>query len=137
MVRILFLPILLVSVSIANAAVKPGENILINGSFDSEDQDGLAFWEKSGVNVSSSRTGGPGKSGVLVFSNPEGKTGVRSTCRQHGQRLAHWVNTFLKARWSTRPLEAGRNARLPKEWMMMGRWGTARTERPGSRGTER
>ena len=102
MLRILFLPILLVSVSIANAAVKPGENILINGSFDSEDQDGLAFWEKSGVNVSSSRTGGPGKSGVLVFSNPEGKTGVRSTCRQHGQRLAAGETYKMSATIKTR-----------------------------------
>jgi hypothetical protein len=102
MLRILFLPLLLVSVSIANAAVKPGENILINGSFDSEDQDGLAFWEKSGVNVSSSRTGGPGKSGVLVFSNPEGKTGVRSTCRQHGQRLAAGETYKMSATIKTR-----------------------------------
>ena len=34
---------------------------------------------RAGVNVSSSRTGGPGNSGVLVFSNPEGKKGSAPT----------------------------------------------------------
>lgn len=87
MLRLLIVSILLVSASVAGAAVKPGENLLINGTFESQGQAGPSFWDKGGSNVSCSPTGGPGKTGALVFSNPEGQKGVRSTCRQYDQQI--------------------------------------------------
>jgi len=87
MLRQLLPLILLVSASVVGAAVKPGENILVNGTFESQGQAWPTFWDKGGGNTSANPTGGPGKTGAVVFSNPDGQKGVSSTCRQHDQRI--------------------------------------------------
>ncbi len=87
MLRDLVLAILLVSASVAGAAVKPGENLLINGTFESQGRACPSFWDKGGSNVSCNPTGGPGNTGALVFSNPGGQKGIRSTCRQYDQQI--------------------------------------------------
>ena len=83
----LILSTLIVSASVVCAAVKPGENILINGAFEAEQLDFPMFWEKGGSQTGFDPTGGPGNTGAVVFSNPEGLEGVRSTCRQHDQQI--------------------------------------------------
>jgi len=83
----LILSILLVSASVAFAAVKPGENLLINGGFEGEQLNFPMFWEKGGSNTGFNPTGGPGNTGAVVFSNPEGLKGIRSTCRQYDQQI--------------------------------------------------
>ncbi|MEN6345715.1 MAG: hypothetical protein ABFE16_10455 [Armatimonadia bacterium] len=83
----LILSILLVSASVAVAAVKPGENLLINGGFEGEQLSFPMFWEKGGSNTGFNPTGGPGNTGAVVFSNPEGLKGIRSTCRQYDQQI--------------------------------------------------
>ena len=88
MLRHLLLPILLVSASVVGAAVKPGENILVNGTFESLGQTFPSFWDKGGNNVSANPTGGPEKTGAVIFSNPDGQKGVSSTCRQYDPKLA-------------------------------------------------
>lgn len=89
------------SASIAVAAVKPGENILINGTFESEGRAWPPFWDKGGSNASCNPTGGPGKTGAVVFSNREGLTGISSTCRQHDQRIVagekYKMSAYVKA----------------------------------------
>ncbi len=87
MLRQLAIWILLVSAIVAVAAVKPGENILINGTFESEGRAWPPFWDKGGSNASCDPTGGPGKTGAVVFSNREGLKGISSTCRQYDQRI--------------------------------------------------
>jgi len=87
MLRTLVLAIVLVSASVVGAAVKPGENLLVNGAFESQ---GGAFptgWDTGGSNVGFSPTHGPDKGGAVAFSNPGGQRGVSSTCRQHDLRL--------------------------------------------------
>ena len=75
MVRILFFRSCL-SGQASPTAVKPGENLLINASFEAE-QDGLAFWIRA-VNVSSSRTGGPGNPACWCSATQKARR-VRST----------------------------------------------------------
>ena len=87
MLRELVLSILLVSASVVGAAVKPGENLLINGTFESQGQTWPSSWDKGGSNTSCNPTGGPGKTAALVFSNPEGLKGISSTCRQYDQQI--------------------------------------------------
>ncbi|MEI6503339.1 MAG: hypothetical protein WCP21_20190, partial [Armatimonadota bacterium] len=87
MLRKLALSLLLVSASVVGAAVKPGENILVNGTFESQGQTSPSSWDKGGSNVSCNPTGGPGKTGALVFSNPQGLKGISSTCRQYEQHI--------------------------------------------------
>ncbi|MBU0610867.1 MAG: carbohydrate binding domain-containing protein, partial [Armatimonadetes bacterium] len=87
MLRELVLAILLVAASVVGAAVQPGENILINGTFESLGQAFPSFWDKGGSNTSASPTGGPGKTGAVIFSNPDGQKGVSSTCRQYDQKI--------------------------------------------------
>ena len=79
--------VLFVSAGVAFAAVKPGENILINGAFEAEQLDFPMFWQKGGGQTGFDPTGGPGNTGAVVFSNPEGLEGVRSSCRQHDQHI--------------------------------------------------
>jgi hypothetical protein len=87
MLKLLILPILLVSASVVGAAVKPGENLLINGAFEGEQLTFPMFWEKGGEHTTYNPTAGPGNTGAVVFSNPKGLKGVRSTCRQHDQQI--------------------------------------------------
>jgi len=93
--------ILLVSASVALAEVKPGENLLINGDLEAEQVEFPVFWQKGGDHTGYNPTGGPENTGAVVFSNPEGLEGVRSTCRQHDQqiiagemyKMSAWVKT--------------------------------------------
>ena len=87
MLKRLVLFIAVVSASVVCAAVKPGQNILINGAFEAEQLDFPMFWHKGGSQTGYDPTGGPGNTGAVVFSNPEGRKGVRSTCRQHDQQI--------------------------------------------------
>jgi hypothetical protein len=87
MLRQLLPLILLVSAGVAVAAVKPGENLLINGTFESQGQTWPSFWDKGGSNTSANPTGGPAKTGAVIFSNPEGQKGISSTCRQYDLQL--------------------------------------------------
>ncbi len=87
MLRILVPVILLGWASVVVAEVKPGENLLINGAFETEQLGFPMFWQKGGDHTSFSPTGGPEDTGAVVFSNPEGLEGVRSTCRQHDQKI--------------------------------------------------
>ena len=92
---------LIVSTGVALAAVEPGDNLLINGSFETEQLGFPMFWQKGGDHTSYDPTGGPDGAAAVVFSNPDGLEGVRSTCRQHDLRvlagetykLSAWVNT--------------------------------------------
>ncbi len=101
MLRQLAIWILLVSAIVAVAAVKPGENILINGTFESEGRAWPPFWDKGGSNASCDPTGGPGKTGAVVFSNREGLKGISSTCRQYDQRIVagetYKMSAYVKA----------------------------------------
>lgn len=81
------LSILLLSASVTGATVKPGENLLINGTFESQGQAWPLYWDKGGSNASYNPTGGPGKTGAVVFSNPKGQQGISSFCRQYDLRL--------------------------------------------------
>ncbi|MHB8995489.1 MAG: carbohydrate binding domain-containing protein [Armatimonadota bacterium] len=83
----LLISLLLVSASIVGAAVKPGENILINGTFECQGEAAPSYWYKGGSNVSCSPTGGPGKTGALIFSNPKGLKGTSANSRQHDLQL--------------------------------------------------
>ena len=85
--RRLVLSVLIVSASVVCAAVKPGQNILINGAFEAEQLDFPMFWHKGGSQTSHDPTGGPGSTGAVVFSNPEGLDGIRVFCRQHDQQI--------------------------------------------------
>ncbi|MFP4249427.1 MAG: carbohydrate binding domain-containing protein, partial [Armatimonadota bacterium] len=93
--------ILLLSTGTAFAAVEPGENLLINGTFETEQLDFPMFWQKGGEHTSYDATGGPDGAGAVVFSNPEGLEGVRATCRQHDllvregetYKMSAWVKT--------------------------------------------
>ncbi len=100
--RSLILPILLVSASVVTAAVKPGENLLLNGAFEAEQLSFPMFWEKGGSNTGFDPTGGPDNAGALVFSNPEGLKGVRSSCRQYDQQIiageTYKMSAYVKAR---------------------------------------
>jgi hypothetical protein len=87
MLRRLVIPILLVAASVVGAAVKPGENLLVNGTFESEGSAFPSFWVKSGNNTSCNPTGGPGKTGAVIFSNPKALPGVSSSCRQYDQKI--------------------------------------------------
>lgn len=87
MVKRLVLPALVLSSGVVNAAVKPGENLLLNGAFEAEQLNFPVYWDKGGANVSFHPTAGPGNTGAVVFSNPDRVAGVRSTCRQYDQRL--------------------------------------------------
>ncbi len=101
MVRALVVSVLLVWVSVVIAAVKPGENLLINGAFESEQLDFPAFWEKGGDRTGFNPTGGPGGSGAVVFGNPEALEGIRSTCRQHDLQIiageTYKMSAYIKA----------------------------------------
>ncbi|MFW5866322.1 MAG: carbohydrate binding domain-containing protein, partial [Armatimonadota bacterium] len=92
---------LLLSTGIAFAAVEPGENLLINGSFETEQLGFPMFWQKGGEHTSYDATGGPEGTGAVVFSNPDGLEGVRSNARQHDllvlagetYKMSAWVKT--------------------------------------------
>ena len=87
MLKRLVVSLALVSAGFTVAAVKPGGNLLINGAFEAEQLEFPMFWEKGGQQTRFDPTGGPGNTGAVVFSNPEGAVGVRSTCRQHDLQL--------------------------------------------------
>lgn len=84
----LLLPALLLAANAAGAAVQPGENLLMNGSFESLGQAFPSFWDRSGTNTRVTWTGGPGRTGAVIFSNRTGAQGISSFCRQHALRLA-------------------------------------------------
>lgn len=98
----LVISVLLVAASVAGAAVKPGENLLINGDFESLGTTCPSYWDVSGSNVSCNPTGGPGKTGAVVFSNPAGLKGISSFCRQYDLRLSagetYKLSAFIKTR---------------------------------------
>lgn len=87
MLKKLVLSVALVSTSVACAAVKPGQSILINGAFEAEQLDFPMFWQKGGRQTGFNPTGGPGNTGAVVFSNLDGTEGVNGSCRQHDQQI--------------------------------------------------
>ncbi|MBM3501649.1 MAG: hypothetical protein FJX74_23600, partial [Armatimonadetes bacterium] len=99
--------ILFVWGSVAGAAVKPGENLLINGAFEAEQFDFPPFWEKGGDRTSFEPTGGPEGTGAVVFSNPEGLGGARSTCRQHDQQIIAGETYKMSAYVKTEGFKSG------------------------------
>jgi len=105
MLKKLVASILVISASVVVAAVQPGENLLINGAFEAEQLDFPMFWHKGGSHTSFSPTAGPGNTGAVVFSNPEGLKGVRSTCRQHDQQIiageTYKISAYVKTRGFT------------------------------------
>ncbi|HCA46970.1 MAG TPA: hypothetical protein DEP45_06260, partial [Armatimonadetes bacterium] len=92
---------LVVATGIAVAAVDVGDNLLINGSFETEQLGFPMFWQKSGENTSYGATGGPDGGGAVIFSNPDGLAGVRATCRQQDLRVVggetYKMSTWVKA----------------------------------------
>lgn len=102
MVRALVVSVLLVWAGVVIAAVKPGENLLINGAFESEQLDSPAFWQKSGDHTSFNPTGGPGNTGAVVFSNPDETEGISSTCRQYDLQIiageTYKMSAYVKTR---------------------------------------
>ncbi|MBN2449847.1 MAG: hypothetical protein JXR77_05625 [Lentisphaeria bacterium] len=99
--------VLLVSAGMALAAVKPGENLLINGAFEAEQLDFPMFWQKTGERTAFDATGGPGNTGAVVFSNPEGAAGVRATCRQHDQQIVAGETYRISAYVQTKGFRSG------------------------------
>jgi len=98
-----FVPaILLLCASVVVAEVEPGENLLINGAFETEQLGFPIFWQKGGDHTGYDPTGGPGDAGAVVFSNPEGLEGARSTCRQHDQQIiadeTYKISAYVKTR---------------------------------------
>ncbi len=81
------LTILILCAGAVGATVAPGENLLINGAFEAEQLSFPMFWQKDGANTGFDPTAGPGNTGAVVFSNPDGAAGVRSSCRQHDQQI--------------------------------------------------
>ena len=71
------------SATVVCAAVKPGQNILINGAFEAEQLDFPMFWQKGGNQTGFDPTGGPGNTGAVVFNNQAGAKDVNGSCRQH------------------------------------------------------
>jgi hypothetical protein len=107
MLRKLAPSILFVWTSVVGAAVKPGENLLINGAFEAEQLDFPTFWQKGGDHTGFDPTGGPENTGAVVFSNPEGLEGVRSTCRQHDQQIIAGETYKISAYVKTRGFKSG------------------------------
>ncbi len=99
--------ILFVSTGLALAAVEPGENLLINGSFETEQLGFPMFWQKGGDNTSYDPTGGPESTGAVVFSNPDGLEGVRATCRQHDLHILAGETYRMSARVRTEGFSSG------------------------------
>ncbi|MDA3926070.1 MAG: hypothetical protein PF904_15340 [Kiritimatiellae bacterium] len=77
----------IISANIVCAAVKPGENILINGAFEAEQLDFPMFWQKGGSQTGFDPTGGPGNTGAVIFDNKDCAEGIKSTCRQYDQQI--------------------------------------------------
>lgn len=102
MLKRLVVSILLIWASVVIAAVKPGENLLINGVFEAEQLDFPAFWQKGGDHTGFNPTGGPGGSGAVVFSNPGALEGVASNCRQHDMQIVAGETYRLSAYIKTR-----------------------------------
>lgn len=102
MVRALVASALLVWAGLAVAAVKPGENLLINGVFEAEQLDFPAFWQKGGDHTGFNPTGGPGNTGAVVFSNPDETEGISSTCRQYDLQIVagetYKISAYVKTR---------------------------------------
>jgi hypothetical protein len=99
--------ILFVWGSVVGAAVKPGENLVINGAFETDQLGFPTFWEKGGDHTGFEPTGGPEGTGAVVFSNPEGLEGVRSTCRQHDQQIIAGETYKISAYVRTRGFKSG------------------------------
>lgn len=83
----LILSLLLVSAGLVSAAVKPGENLLVNGNFEGPGQAGPSYWDKGSSNATCDPTAGPDETGALIFSNPGAEKGVSATCRQYDLQL--------------------------------------------------
>ena len=107
MLKRLVASILFVWASVVVAAVEPGENLLINGAFEAEQLDFPMFWQKGGAHTDFSPTGGPENTGAVVFSNPEGLEGVRSTCRQHDQQIIAGETYKISAYIKTQGFKSG------------------------------
>lgn len=107
MFRLLILPLLLVSASVVGAAIKPGENLLINGAFEGEQLSFPMFWAAGGDHTAFNPTGGPGNTGAVVFSNPKGLKGARSTCRQHDLQLVAGETYKMSAYIKTAGFKSG------------------------------
>ncbi|MCC7493212.1 MAG: hypothetical protein IT204_12720 [Fimbriimonadaceae bacterium] len=91
----------------AGAAVQPGENLLINGNLDGPGAAFPTFWEQGGSNTSRLPTGGPEQTAALVFSNPDGRPGISSFCRQHDQQIVAGETYKLSADILTRGFKSG------------------------------
>jgi hypothetical protein len=83
----LILAILLVAASVAGATVKPGDNLVVNGTFEGPGRTCPSYWDTGGSCTSCNPTGGPNNTGALIFSNPAGQKSISSFCRQYDQQL--------------------------------------------------
>ncbi len=102
MLKRLVVPILLIWASVAIAAVKPGENLLVNGAFESEQLNFPPFWQKGGDHTGFNPTGGPGGSGAVIFGNPDGEADAASNCRQYDLQIVAGETYRLSAYIKTR-----------------------------------
>lgn len=100
---LLLLP--LVAASVVTAAVKPGENLLVNGNFESLGQSGPSYWDKGSSNISCDPRGGPDGTGAVTFSNPGAEKGISATCRQYDLQLVagetYKMSVYVKTRGFT------------------------------------
>ncbi len=92
---------------VVNAAVGPGENLILNGNLEAEQLEFPQFWSQNPKRlVSYNPTGGPDSVGAVIFSNPEQVSGV-ATARQHGLRLVAG-ETYKMSVWvKTNGFESG------------------------------
>jgi len=81
-----------------SAAVAPGENLVLNGTFEAEQADFPHFWTASPPRlVSFNAAGGPEAVGAVILSNPEGVSGVAAV-RQYGLQLVAG-ETYKMSAW--------------------------------------
>ncbi|MDD3544428.1 MAG: hypothetical protein PHG96_03605 [Kiritimatiellae bacterium] len=92
---------------VVNAAVGPGENLILNGNLEAEQLEFPQFWSQNPKRlVSYNPTGGPDSVGAVIFSNPEQVSGVASA-RHHGLRLVAG-ETYKMSVWvKTNGFESG------------------------------
>lgn len=110
--RQLFVLGVLALATAANAAVKEGENLLLNGSFEAQQASFPEFWNPSSARQVEYRpTGGPGGESAAVVLLGDGNTPGTASARQQGLTLVEGESYKLTARIKTRGFKS-RNAGL-------------------------
>jgi len=87
MLKKLIVSAVMIAATIVSGAVKPGQNILLNGAFEAEQLDFPMFWQKGGQQTDFDPTGGPGNTGAIVFGKQSGTEKIRGMCRQYDPQL--------------------------------------------------